>query len=101
MHEVYTVFVRDIIVYPGYTTDIKHYEGLGVSGSMVMTMLAPHLIKGRTYVENWYSSPTLIQHLLYNSTGACGTVTSNRKGMPAFRCREGRWSSRRTVNSWQ
>ncbi|XP_038823658.1 piggyBac transposable element-derived protein 4-like, partial [Salvelinus namaycush] len=81
MCDVKTGFVQDIIVYTGSTTDIKHYEGLGVSGSVVMTMLAPHLDKGHTlYMDNWYSSPTLFQHLLSNSTGACGTVRSNRKG---------------------
>jgi hypothetical protein len=54
-----------------------------------MTMLAPHLSKGHTlYVDNWYSSPTLFQHLLSTSTGACGTVRSNRKGMPALGCRK-------------
>ncbi|XP_064868624.1 piggyBac transposable element-derived protein 4-like [Oncorhynchus nerka] len=89
MCDVKTGFVQDIIVYTGSTTDIKHYDGLGVSGSVVMTMLAPHLGKGHTlYVDNWYSSPTLFQHLLSNSTGACGTVRSNRKGMPAFGCRK-------------
>nr|XP_046188550.1 piggyBac transposable element-derived protein 4-like [Oncorhynchus gorbuscha] len=87
MCDVKTAFVQDIIVYTGSTTDIKHYEGLGVSGSVVMTMLAPHLGKRHTlYVDNWYSSPTLFQHLLSNSTGACGTVRSVRKGMPAFGC---------------
>nr|XP_046210731.1 uncharacterized protein LOC124038687 [Oncorhynchus gorbuscha] len=52
-------------------------------------MLAPHFSKGHTlYVDNCYSSPTLFQNLLSNSTGACGTVRSNRKGMPAFGCRK-------------
>ncbi|XP_045548722.1 piggyBac transposable element-derived protein 4-like, partial [Salmo salar] len=89
MSNVKTGFVQDIIVYTGSTTDIQHYEGLGVSRSVVMAMLAPHLSKGHTlYVDNWYSSPTLFQHLLSNSTGACGTVRSNRKGMPVFRCRK-------------
>ena len=102
MCNVKTGFVQDFIFYTWFTTDIKHYEGLGVSRSVVMTMLAPHLSKGHTlYVDNCYSSPTLFQHLLSNSTGACGTVRSNRKGMPACGCREDRWSSRRTVNSWQ
>uniref|UniRef100_A0A674BS31 PiggyBac transposable element-derived protein domain-containing protein n=1 Tax=Salmo trutta TaxID=8032 RepID=A0A674BS31_SALTR len=89
MLDMKTGFVQDIIVYTGSTTDIKHYEGLGVPGSVVMTMLAPHLGKRHTlYVDNWYSSPILFQHLLSNSTGACGTVRSNRKGMPAFGCRK-------------
>uniref|UniRef100_A0AAY5K4P2 PiggyBac transposable element-derived protein domain-containing protein n=1 Tax=Esox lucius TaxID=8010 RepID=A0AAY5K4P2_ESOLU len=87
--DVKTGFVQDIIIYTGSTTDIQNYEGLGVSGSVVMTMLAPHLGKGHTlYVDNWYSSPTLFQHLLSNNTGACGTVRSNRKGMPRFSSRK-------------
>ena len=89
MCDMKTRFVQDIIVYTGSTTDIQHYEGLGVSGSVVMTMLAPHLSKGHTlYVDNWYSSPTLFQLLLSNSTGTCGTVRSNRKGVSAFGCRK-------------
>uniref|UniRef100_A0A3P8X756 PiggyBac transposable element-derived protein domain-containing protein n=1 Tax=Esox lucius TaxID=8010 RepID=A0A3P8X756_ESOLU len=87
--DVKTGFVQDIIIYTGSTTDIQHYEGLGVSGSVVMTMLAPHLGKGHTlYVDNWYSSPTLFQHRLSNNTGACGTLRSNRKGMPRFSSRK-------------
>ena len=51
--------------------------------------MAPHLGKGRIlYVDNWYSSPTLFHHLLSNSTWACGTVRSNRKGKPAFGCKK-------------
>jgi hypothetical protein len=54
MCDMKTGFVQDVVVYTGSTTDIQHYEGLGVSGSVVMTMLAPHLSKGHTlYVDNW------------------------------------------------
>ncbi|KAJ8334055.1 hypothetical protein SKAU_G00413740 [Synaphobranchus kaupii] len=50
-----------------------------------MTLLAPHLEKGHVlYVDNWYSSPMLFQHLLHQGTGACGTVRLNRRGMPTF-----------------
>ncbi|KAJ8368725.1 hypothetical protein SKAU_G00087530 [Synaphobranchus kaupii] len=80
-----TGFVQDIVIYTGATTDITHYDGLGLSGSVVMTMLAPHLGKGHTlFVDNWYSSPTIFHHLLTNNTGACGTVRKNRKWMPTF-----------------
>jgi hypothetical protein len=71
------------------TNAFDEYEGFGVSGSVVMTMLAPHHSEGHTlYVDNFYSSPKLFQHLLSNSTDACGTVRSNRKGMPAFGCKK-------------
>ncbi len=74
-----------VVIYTGSTTDICLYEGLGISGSVVMTLLAPYLGKGHVlYVDNWYSSPSLFQHLLSHGTGACGTVWANRTGMPVF-----------------
>ncbi|KAK6301238.1 hypothetical protein J4Q44_G00293360 [Coregonus suidteri] len=80
-----TGYVQDLIIYTGTTTDIKHVEGLGISGSVVITMLQPHLRKGHTvFVDSRYSSPTLFQYLLREKTGACGPVRSNRKGMPIF-----------------
>ncbi|KAJ8375926.1 hypothetical protein SKAU_G00065060 [Synaphobranchus kaupii] len=80
--DVVTGYVQDMVIYTGATTAI---EGLGVSWSVVMTLLAPHLGKGHVlYVDNWYSSPMLFQHLLHQGTGACGTVRLNRRGMPTF-----------------
>jgi len=85
---VLTDYVQDMIIYTGSTTDIQHYQGLGISGSVVMTLLAPYLGKGHAlYVDNWYSSPTLFQHLLSLATGACGTMRANRKGMTKFTCK--------------
>ncbi|KAJ8369425.1 hypothetical protein SKAU_G00094530 [Synaphobranchus kaupii] len=47
-------YVQDMVIYTGATTSIKSVEGLGVSGSVVMTLLAPHLGKGHVlYVDNW------------------------------------------------
>ncbi|KAJ8369370.1 hypothetical protein SKAU_G00093980 [Synaphobranchus kaupii] len=83
--DVVTGYVQDMVIYTGATTSIESIEGLGVSGSVVMTLLAPHLGKGHVlYVDNWYSSPMLFQHLLHQGTGACGTVRLNRRGMPTF-----------------
>eukprot|EP00063_Salmo_salar_P066961 XP_014041796.1 PREDICTED: piggyBac transposable element-derived protein 4-like [Salmo salar] len=81
-----TGYVQDLIIYTDTTTDIKHVEGLGISGSVVITMLQPYLRKGHTvFVDSWYSSPTLFQYLLRANTGACGMVRSKRKGMPIFK----------------
>ncbi|XP_067113917.1 piggyBac transposable element-derived protein 4-like [Osmerus mordax] len=83
--DVLTGYVQDLIIYTGLTSDVKYHEGLGIAGSVVMTLLTPHLGKGHClYVDNWYTNPTLFQHLLSLGTGACGTVRANRKGMPAF-----------------
>ncbi len=34
------------------------------------------------YVDKWYTSPTLFLDLKALGFGACGTVRTNRKGMP-------------------
>ncbi len=42
--DVLTGYVQDMVIYTGSTTDICHYEELGISGisgSVVMTLLAP------------------------------------------------------------
>lgn len=39
------------------------------------------------YFDNYYTSPQLMHELLYRDTVACGTVRSNRKGMPKAVCK--------------
>src|SRR3984957_21289003 len=34
--------------------------------------------------SNWYSNPALFEKLHYSRTGACGTVRSNKVGLPTF-----------------
>ena len=75
--------VLDFIIYTGHESQIKMNNEVGISGSIVMTMMAPFLNKGHNlYVDNWYSSPNLFKLLYNNKTGACGTVRKNRTGMP-------------------
>ncbi|XP_042578774.1 piggyBac transposable element-derived protein 4-like [Cyprinus carpio] len=79
--DVLTGYIINVVVYTGSSTDITHSR-LGVSGSVVLTLLKPYLGRGHTlYVDNWYTSPSLFNHLLR----ACGTVRANRKGIPRFR----------------
>ncbi|XP_030641170.1 piggyBac transposable element-derived protein 4-like [Chanos chanos] len=83
--DVLTGYVQDLIVYTGSSTDILPFDGVGMSGAVVLTLLQPYLNKGHTvFMDNWYSSPALFQCLLDNQTGACGTVRPTRKGMPQF-----------------
>ena len=83
--DVLTGYVQDIIVYTGKSTDITMVTDLGMSGSVVTTLMQPFLGKGHVlHLDNWYSSPTLFHYLLKNQTGACGTVRANRKGMSKF-----------------
>ena len=51
----------------------------------VLTVLqsAGLLDKGyRVYFDNYYTSPELLEELLYRNTVACGTVHVNHKGLP-------------------
>ncbi|KAK4309138.1 hypothetical protein Pmani_000613 [Petrolisthes manimaculis] len=76
-------YISDFIVYTGKDTAIVEDLQLGVSGSVVKTLLTPHLQKAHiVYVDNWYTSPNLLHYLLNENTGACGTVRANRKNMP-------------------
>ncbi|KAG5864425.1 hypothetical protein JTB14_019600 [Gonioctena quinquepunctata] len=78
-------YILDVIINTGATTEITTNEKLGISGSIVQTLIQPYLGKGHTlFVDNWYSSPLLYSFLHSNKTNACGTVKKNRKCMPQF-----------------
>lgn len=80
-----TGYILDFIVYTGAQTNIEVIDDLGISGSVVTTLLEPYLGHGHVvYTDNWYSSPKLFEFLLAKQTGACGTVRANRKNMPKF-----------------
>ncbi|KAJ8966034.1 hypothetical protein NQ314_003772 [Rhamnusium bicolor] len=98
-----TGYILDFIIYTGATSDIKYFTDrydIGKSGSVVMSLLEPYVEKGHTlYIDNWYTSPNLLDTLHKMKTNACGTVKSNRKNMPkitenlsggefTYRCRE-------------
>lgn len=84
--DVRTGYLLDMIVYTGSSSDIQLVPGLGVTGSVVTTLLRPFLGRGHAlYVDNWYTSPVLFLHLFKHKTGACGTVRKGRKGLPVFK----------------
>ena len=57
---------------------------LGKSGCVVHRLLQPLLNKGyHLYLDNFYTSPALFQHLLLNDTLACGTLRSVRAKFPS------------------
>jgi len=44
--------------------------------------MKPYYKKGHmVYMDNWYTSPTLLKHLSSKNVCACGTFKPNRKGM--------------------
>jgi len=59
---------------------------IGYTRFVVRTLLSPYLGKGHIlYIDNWYSSPTLLANLFQNHTSACGTVGGRHTIMPCFR----------------
>lgn len=83
--DVLTGYILDVIVYTGSQSDYEMVENLGISGSVVKTMMNDYLGKGHTlYVDNWYTSPALFDFLMQHNTNACGTARLNRKMMPKF-----------------
>ncbi|KAG5873805.1 hypothetical protein JTB14_024121 [Gonioctena quinquepunctata] len=64
-------------------TEITQFPEVGISGSIVLTLLEKYLNSGHSlYVDNWYTSPSLFSILHEKKTNACGTVKMNRKHMP-------------------
>ncbi|EFA01473.1 PiggyBac transposable element-derived protein 4-like Protein [Tribolium castaneum] len=79
---VETDYILGFIVYTGSQTKIKPSD-LGISGSVVLTLLEDYLDKGHNlYIDNWHSSPELALHLYQHKTNVCGTVRTNRRHMP-------------------
>ena len=78
-----TKFNLDFIVYTGSATEYQVTSELGLSGSVVMELMQRYLNKGQhLYVDNWCTSPALLELLHRNETGACGIVRKNRHGLP-------------------
>ena len=78
----------------GYVWNWKLYTGkeeniptsdLGLAHRVVLDLLDDARLKNkgyRVFVDNFYSSPALFQDLLEEGFEACGTLRSNRKGIP-------------------
>ncbi|XP_026736358.1 piggyBac transposable element-derived protein 4-like [Trichoplusia ni] len=85
MCDVQTGIIIDFIVYCGAATEIIDPCNLGVGGAVVSTLIRDFFGSNRhLYVDNWYTSPVLLDYLHRNNIYACGTVKKNRVGMPRF-----------------
>ncbi|XP_021377035.1 piggyBac transposable element-derived protein 4-like [Mizuhopecten yessoensis] len=55
----------------------------GATYDLVLRLVSPYLNKGyHLYMDNYFSSPQLFYELYLQATVACGTVRSNRRGIP-------------------
>ncbi|KAK2562670.1 PiggyBac transposable element-derived protein 4 [Acropora cervicornis] len=67
----------------GKDTLVEGNRNLTISEKIVEDLMLPLLHKGyHLYIDNWYTSITLLQYLRDNDTLACGTIRKNRKGFP-------------------
>jgi hypothetical protein len=90
IYDVRTGVILDFIIYTGATFDIMRFPDLGVSGSIVMTLLQPYLDKGHNlFLDSWFTSPTLFEKLHTRSTGVCGTRGVHRANFIALPCHFG------------
>ena len=74
-------YVTNFAVYLGQEGNQARLHGLGYD--VVMKMARPFLNKNRhVFFDNFFTSTTLMEHLLAQNTYACGTVRSNQKDLP-------------------
>lgn len=77
-----TGYILNFEVYTGHRDETVQ---LPVSMKTVMNLLQPYLNVGhQVFVDNYYTSPQLFAALYEKQTNACGTVRTNRRGMPKF-----------------
>ena len=77
-----TGYALKSVVYTGKAS-FQRDAGVGLSEQVVLDLLEGFEDKGhKVYMDSFYSSPSLFLKLKDMNIGACGTVNSNRKGMP-------------------
>ena len=80
-----TNFIINLIPYQGKNTVISPtlVKEFGYGGAVVLSLMEPFLNTNRVIViDNWFSSPNLVEELFNRDTGAIGTLRKNRKGVP-------------------
>ena len=76
-----TGYILNFNVYTGRSADRMDY---GLSHDVVMELTQPLVFQGyKVYLDNFYSSPELFDHLLECGITATGTFRANRRGLPA------------------
>eukprot|EP00117_Sycon_ciliatum_P004759 scpid70461/ scgid8993/ PiggyBac transposable element-derived protein 4 len=62
---------------------LPHTVQLGSTGAIVVHLMGELLGKGyHVYLDNWYTSLDLATYPKANTTGMCGTMRANRRGIP-------------------
>ena len=96
-----TGYIWNSILYTGKGTQFSaKYADYGVSTSSVFSLIDALLEKGYCVtLDNFYTSPELLEILIKHKTDTYGTVRSNRKNLPTNFAREK--LKRGDVRAWQ
>ena len=80
-----TGYFYDSMVYHGKLAQpLPMTDQLGATGAIVIALMGDSLDQGYLlYLDNFYTSIGLATYLLERQTAMCGTVCSNRVGLPA------------------
>lgn len=74
-----TKFVLNFIVYTVAETEIDNHPEVGLSGSVVLSLMENYLDKNHTlFVDNWFASSLLFERLLEQKWNASIWKTSKR-----------------------
>ena len=78
-----TGYVYDHHIYTGEEQQNAILVGLSITENFLLSLMRSILDVGyKLYIDNYYNSPSLTQWLLVFKTHVCGTLRSNRKGVP-------------------
>ena len=67
-------------IYEGKPSETSPYSPVH---DLVMRMIEPYQYQSRIlYTDNWFTSPTLLSSLQQRGVRLCGSVRTNRKGLP-------------------
>ncbi len=81
-----TGYIWNWNLYTGKAVDDQQH-GKGLGHRVVMSLVQPLINLGHhVYCDNFFTSPALFDDLSEHQTGACGTIRSNRVGIPAEVC---------------
>ena len=76
-------YIKNLQVYTGKGIESRRANDIGLCTKVVLDLMEEFDGSGlHLYTDNYYTSPTLYQHLYKHGINACGTCSSSRRGFP-------------------
>ncbi|XP_067140274.1 piggyBac transposable element-derived protein 4-like isoform X2 [Centruroides vittatus] len=79
-------YLYNFIIYTGRSTSLNEkYQEMPLTSQIVLSLVDPLLGKGYCLTtDSYYTSPHLADYLISCQTDLCGTVRTNRRGVPSI-----------------